>query len=177
MDTYWLFIQQLRRPFIFRVIMALALLTIPAMQVNYSGKSVSDIEVCDEATLDKALERGGLIQFKCNGTIFVTSTKIIHTDTILNATGYKVVITSTHVTPIFKVESGIRFRTVNITILSPGTDLPARSPATGYETATAPPSEWVLIGAGGMALVVVSLLGGIFTRYLFVRRTRRSNSQ
>src|SRR5436190_18900814 len=62
---------------------------------------------CTEAELRTALNGGGTVTFACNGTITVTNTLIITTNTVIDAGGRNVTISGNATTRIFTVESSV----------------------------------------------------------------------
>ena len=59
-----------------------------------------------EAALNAALVGGGTVTFACDGTITLTSTKIIGTNTVLDATGHRITISGGSSVQLFSVTNG-----------------------------------------------------------------------
>lgn len=69
-----------------------------------------------ETGLEDALCNGSTITFAGNGTINITSVKIISSDTVLDGTGYNVTISGNGSTGIFAVNGGTHLTLRNLTI-------------------------------------------------------------
>jgi uncharacterized repeat protein (TIGR02543 family) len=85
-------------------------------------------KVCDEPSLREAVERGGLIQFCCNGTITLTRTLEITKDVGLDARNQAVVLDGADLVRLVRVHPGVRFAATNLNFTrgyhqgSPGLD-------------------------------------------------------
>lgn len=82
-------------------------------QVMRADTTISN---CVESALDSALARGGRITFTCGGTINVTSTKIIVTDTILDASAAGGTIGTTSGIRLFTVSPGASLTIIGLTL-------------------------------------------------------------
>lgn len=74
------------------------------------------VTTCDEASLRAALAGGGAVTFACDGTIVLTNTITIATNTVLDASGRSVVISGNHVVRVFSVNGGMNFTLRNLTV-------------------------------------------------------------
>jgi hypothetical protein len=85
----------------------------------FSGRAqiVTD---CTEAGLEEALAGGGSVTFDCDGTIVLTNTIVISFDTVLDATGHLVTISTvtgtntTNAVRLFEIEPGVSFEIINL---------------------------------------------------------------
>src|SRR6266542_630354 len=71
--------------------------------------AASPVTVCDEASLRTALSTGGTIDFGCDGTIYLTNTLIVTTDTVLQAAGHTVTISGSNTVQVFRVNTNVNF--------------------------------------------------------------------
>ena len=71
---------------------------------------------CDQASLLAALSGGGKVAFACDGTIVLTNTITIATNTVLDASGHTVTISGNNAVRVFTVTNGAAFALVNVTI-------------------------------------------------------------
>jgi len=76
----------------------------------------STVTNCVESDLDSALARAGRITFACGGAINITSTKIIRSDTILDASALGGTIRTTGGVRLFSINPGIRFTIIGLTL-------------------------------------------------------------
>ena len=76
------------RPICLVIILVLLALALPALPVHAGGV----VTVCDEAHLLAALAGGGAVTFTCSGTITLTGTITIATDTSLDGSSQNVLI-------------------------------------------------------------------------------------
>jgi len=71
----------------------------------------------DEASLDAALANNtGEIAFTCDGTIHITTTKLIGADTVLDATGHNITISGGNAVRVFTVNPGVQLTLRNLTV-------------------------------------------------------------
>ena len=84
-------------------LLALLTLALPAPPVQAGGV----VSVCDEAHLLSALSGGGTVEFSCSGTIALTSTITISTNTTIDGAGQAVTISGNNSVGVFKVDSGV----------------------------------------------------------------------
>jgi hypothetical protein len=84
------------------ILLILLTLTLPAAPA-YAGGVVS---TCDEACLLAALAGGGTVTFGCSGTITLTTTITIATDTTIDGSGQNVTISGNNTVRVFTVNSG-----------------------------------------------------------------------
>jgi hypothetical protein len=73
------------------------------------------VTTCDDAGLRDAIAAGGLVTFACDGTITLTNTIYITSDTAIDGTGHNVIIDGGGACQVFNVE-GVQFDVTNITI-------------------------------------------------------------
>lgn len=124
------------------------------------------VTTCNEAALDAALVSGGTVTFRCSGIIPISQTKVITQDTTLDGTGQQITLQGQGVRRVFDVRAGASLTIRNLSVIEdPGVpDGPTRLPATGYPPRSSPPSEWIFVGLGGVALFLVSMLGSLVAR-------------
>ena len=96
-------------------ILFLLALALPTATAHAGGV----VSVCDEAHLLSALSGGGTVEFSCSGTIALTSTITISTDTTIDGTGQAVTISGNNSVGVFKVNSGVTL-TLNQLIIANG---------------------------------------------------------
>lgn len=122
------------------------------------------VTICSELALDAALIDGGTVTFQCSGVIPISETKVITQDTTLDGSGQQITLRSQGVRRVFDVRAGASLTIRNLSVIEDSgvSDGPTRLPATGYPPRSSPPSEWIFVGLGGMALVLVSMLGSHF---------------
>jgi hypothetical protein len=91
----------------------------------FTGKSVEAAGVVTDCskfgpgtgTLQATLSGGGLVQFSCSGTITPGTGIVINNSTILDATGFEIVLDGTSLSsPVFSVTQGVTLTLKNITI-------------------------------------------------------------
>ncbi len=74
------------------------------------------VNVCDEASLRAALVGGGTITFGCDGTITLTNTLVISSDTVLDATGRNVTLSGGGSNRVLTINTGVTFTATNLII-------------------------------------------------------------
>jgi hypothetical protein len=72
------------------------------------------VKNCTEANLRAAMALGGTVEFACDGTIYLTDTIIVGTNTVLDGTGHAVTISGCNSVRVFTVNSSLTV--VNLTI-------------------------------------------------------------
>jgi hypothetical protein len=146
------------------VVLLLLLPLIIIMSAPHPSYASGGVWVCNEAALEAALQGGGQVVFRCSGTITVTRTKMITQDTTLDATGQHVILSGKGISQVFTVKPGVDLRLLNLSVEADNGGLGGVTtlPSTGYPPPPAPPSEWLFVGGGGMALVIVSIAMGLF---------------
>ena len=82
----------------------------------YSSLGAGTVSAATEAELDAALSGGGTVTFAVDGTITVTSEKIISADTVLDATGHDVTISGGNNVRIFTVTNGVNLTLQHLTL-------------------------------------------------------------
>ncbi|MBI3849481.1 MAG: hypothetical protein HY298_04205 [Verrucomicrobia bacterium] len=105
-------LQIIRRPFRPFALAGLGLL----MALN--APAAGTVTVCNEASLDAALTNGGTVAFACDGTITITSTKVISLDTVLDATGHTVAISGNNSVRLFTVNPAVNLSVYNLTLVN-----------------------------------------------------------
>src|SRR5881394_3394909 len=82
----------------------------------FSISSLADAVVseCSEAALRAALAGGGTVTFACDGTIVLTSTLGIASNTTLDANGHEVTISGGHSVPLLNVGPGVSLTLENL---------------------------------------------------------------
>jgi hypothetical protein len=74
------------------------------------------VNSCTEADLRAALVGGGTVTFACDGTIVLTNTLVIETNTVLDGTGRTVAISGNLAVRVFSVLAGVEFGLRNLTV-------------------------------------------------------------
>src|SRR4051812_44750803 len=74
------------------------------------------VTVCDEASLRAAIANGGTINFGCDGTIVLSSTLQIATNTVLDGTGHNVVLSGGNQVRVLFVATNVSLTMKNLTI-------------------------------------------------------------
>jgi len=74
------------------------------------------VSTCDEAGLRVALSSGGTITFACDGTITLSNTITVATDTVLDGSGHNVVISGNGLVRIFHIQPAVAVAISNLTI-------------------------------------------------------------
>jgi predicted outer membrane repeat protein len=86
------------------ILVALVLAPISAVSPAQAGGVVT---VCDEAHLLAALVDGGTVTFTCSGTITLTNTIAVATDTTIDSSGQDVTISGNYAVTAFSVDGGV----------------------------------------------------------------------
>jgi hypothetical protein len=107
---------QLQQPRAWHVLLALLWLF---QALAYGAGTVTNFS--SSANLQQAMAGGGTVTFASNGTIMLTSAISVRTNTVLDATGYTVTISTTNgsnAMPVrlFEVEPGVTFTIDNLTL-------------------------------------------------------------
>jgi hypothetical protein len=146
------------------VVLLLLLPLILIMNAPYPAHASGSIWICSETALETALQGGGQVIFRCSGTITVTRTKVITQNTVLDATGQHIVLSAKGINRVFTVSPGVDLKLLNVSVEIDGGGLGGVTtlPSTGYPPP--PPDEWLFVGGGAMALVIVSIVMGLFMR-------------
>src|SRR5438128_2405266 len=71
---------------------------------------------CTEGDLNAALANGGTVTFACDGTITLTSTKIVTTNTTVDASGHRITISGGNAVRVFTVNSNASLTLLNLSI-------------------------------------------------------------
>jgi hypothetical protein len=71
---------------------------------------------CAEAVLRLAIAEGGPVTFACDGTITLSDTIVIGTDTVLDGSGHQVTISGGDAVRVFSVRTNVSFEVINLTI-------------------------------------------------------------
>jgi hypothetical protein len=74
------------------------------------------VTACTEADLRTAMGAGGIVTFACEGTITLTNTVTVTTDTVLDASGHRVTISGGHAVRVFYVNPNVTFALVNLSV-------------------------------------------------------------
>lgn len=124
------------------------------------------VTVCSESALDAALVDGGTVTFQCSGVIPISTTKVISKDTTLDGTGQQITLQGQGIRRVFDVRAGASLTIRNLSVIEDANapNGPTQLPATGYPPHSPPPSEWIFVGLGGFALILVSMLGSFVAR-------------
>ena len=97
---------------IFVVILALLPLVVPASPALAGGV----VSICDETHLLAALADGGVVTFRCSGTILLTNTITVVVDTALDGGGQNVTISGNDVVGVFQLNPYATLDLNNLTI-------------------------------------------------------------
>jgi len=81
-----------------------------------TGRCGGTVTNCTEADLNAALTNGGTITFTCDGTITITNTKVISTNTTLDASGHNITISGGNTVGAFTVNSNVSLSLFNLTL-------------------------------------------------------------
>ncbi len=79
------------------------------------SRAAGVVNPCTEASLNAALVGGGAVTFACSGTIILTGTKTISSNTSIDATGQSVTINGNNAVRLFIVNGGITASFTNLT--------------------------------------------------------------
>ncbi len=99
-----------------RSILRLCLLLLVVSFILSQKMSAATVTVCDEASLRAAITNGGTINFGCDGTIVLSSTLQITTNTVLDGTGRNVVLSGGDAVRVLFVATNIDLTINNLTI-------------------------------------------------------------
>lgn len=94
------------------VVLALVILVVAAAPAHAGGA----VDVCDEDSLRTALSGGGLVTFKCSGTIALDNRIIITADTTIDGSATAVTISGNNAVQVFHVNSGVTLNLKGLTI-------------------------------------------------------------
>ena len=91
--------------------------TVPGLWANRPTALWTAVATCDEAALDAALSNNnGEVFFACDGTVHITTTKVISSNVTLDATGHSITISGSNNVGVFSVDPGIHLTLRNFTI-------------------------------------------------------------
>jgi hypothetical protein len=71
---------------------------------------------CTEANLRAAMAGGGMVTFACDGTIVLSNSIFINTNTILDGSGHQITIGGGNAVRVFYVATNVNFTVVNLTV-------------------------------------------------------------
>ena len=91
--------------------LAAAILLLPS--AAWAGGVVT---TCTEAALRAAMAGGGTVTFACDGTITLSSTIGIATNTVLDGTGHRVTISGGNTVQVLFVNPNVTLSLINLTI-------------------------------------------------------------
>src|SRR5437899_230115 len=74
------------------------------------------VSICDEAHLRSAMVGGGTVTFACDGMISLADTLKVTNDTILDASGYSVILSGNNLVRVFTVPAGVSLTLSNLTV-------------------------------------------------------------
>lgn len=100
---------------ILTVLLVLTLL-MPGASTPTPAHAGGVVTVCDEAHLLAALTGGGTVTFTCSGTITLSATIVISTDTTLDGSGQAVTISGNNVVRVFTVQPGVTLTLKRLTV-------------------------------------------------------------
>ncbi|MGA2488802.1 MAG: choice-of-anchor Q domain-containing protein, partial [Anaerolineales bacterium] len=80
-----------------------------------TAQAAGTVSICDRVHLTSALSGGGTVTFSCSGTIMLTATIEISSNTTLDGAGQSVILTSAAVR-LFYVDPGVTFNLKNISV-------------------------------------------------------------
>lgn len=114
------------------VAVAVALLLSSQFSVAASASAV--LTNCTPAALANALQQGGTVTFMCDGTLTLTNTIVISTNTTLDAGGRNVILSGNDAVRLFEVRPNVLFTIEGVTLRNGrdgATNAPARRTARG----------------------------------------------
>ncbi len=82
--------------------------------VSIGGGVVSDL---DDVSLRTALAGGGTVTFSSSGTVVLTNTLVIATDTVVDGAGQTVAISGNNAFRVFHVNPGVSFTLLNVSVI------------------------------------------------------------
>ncbi len=82
--------------------------------LSIAGGVVSDL---DDVSLRTALAGGGTVTFSSSGTVVLTNTMVIATDTVVDGAGQTVAISGNNAFRVFEVSPGVNFTLLNISVI------------------------------------------------------------
>ena len=95
----------------FIVVLAFALLS-----SGFFAHAEGTVTNCTQAGLSTALNGGGVVTFSCDGTIVLTNTITIATNTTLDGSGRTVAISGNNAVRLFEVDPSVNFTLIHLTI-------------------------------------------------------------
>jgi hypothetical protein len=100
-----------------RMLTSLAGLLLMGM-LKLSAQPTSVVNVLDQGHLESALNRGGMVTFGMDGTITLTNTLVISTNTTLDGTGHKIALDGGNAVRLLSVTDGVTLRLVNLSLVN-----------------------------------------------------------
>jgi hypothetical protein len=94
----------------------LVLLTLTVASAPTPAHAGGIVSICDQAHLLAALAGGSTVTFSCSGTITLTGTITIVTDTTIDGSGQTVTISGNHAVRVFTVNSGVTLNLSELTV-------------------------------------------------------------
>ena len=94
----------------------LVLLTLTVASAPTPAHAGGIVSICDQAHLLAALVGGSTVTFSCSGTITLTGTITIVTDTTIDGSGQTVTISGNHAVRVFTVNSGVTLNLSELTV-------------------------------------------------------------
>lgn len=93
-----------------------ASLVLVALFLPWTSKADAVVADCTDAALRTAMAGGGTVTFACDGTITLTNTITVASDTVLDGIGRGVTISGGNTVRVFYVESNVSFTVTHLTI-------------------------------------------------------------
>ena len=114
-----------------------------ALLAGQTGRGSGVVTNCTETGLRAAIAGGGAVTFACDGTITLSATIFIYSDTIIDAGGHQIAISGNGQAGIFQVGTNVQFSVKNLAL------------ANGFASAGAG-----LFNAGGTVVVTNTTFSG-----------------
>jgi RHS repeat-associated protein len=87
-----------------------------AVALPFASHGGGVVSTPSQSALTSALAGGGMVTFAFNGTITLTSAENISANTVIDGSGYNVIISGGNTSQIFKIGSGVNLTITNLTL-------------------------------------------------------------
>jgi len=95
---------------------ALALVVGMSLLGGLPARAAGTVTACTETALRAAMAGGGTVTFACDGTITLSDTIEIGTNTVLDGSGNQMTVSGSNACQVFFVDSNVNFTLINLTI-------------------------------------------------------------